>query len=312
MKNRKKILENWQEYYVLNFDFLNSEEFLKMLEEFNISKKEYKKLEESLKIIFLEDEKIKQEKINNLKENYKKLIEKIFQNWWVKNILKYAKIDDEKIWSWCDNYVFWFSDFPNYVYKESVKMDYNSFLYAKNSYIFFEKYLSELIPKSYFFFWEWIENTYSKEYEKLSLNIEKRTFTIQKRIIWKNLLQMTEKERQEKKYLEEILKASKKYNLFKKFLSKKVKESWFQKKTLEFDLELGDLFKWVKYFEDWNFDLISQKIKTANIMWDGEKLYFIDFCRGSWDDKKQEFFDFMMKEETLKEWENILKTYDLD
>lgn len=303
----KKFLENWQEYYALNFDFFKSEEFIKMLEDFNLSKQEYKEFNDICKEIFLENEDKKQEKINNLKEKYREIIVKIIQNWWVKNILKDSKIDDEKIGSWCDSYVFWFEKFPNYVYKESVKMDYNSFLYAKNSFSLFKKYFWDLIPRSYFFFWEWLENTYSKELSRLSLNIEKRTFTIQKRIIWKDLWKLSDSERENEKYLEEILKASKKYILYKQFLVKKAMEAKFNRKELEFDLELWDLVKWNKYFERNRMDLVSSKIKTANIMWDGEKLYFIDFCRWTWDDEKQNFYDFMMSKETLAEWKKFLE-----
>lgn len=297
MKNRKKQdLWNWISYYSMNDE---DDKIIELRWKYNIFlEKLYAPNEDTNKVIF----------------EIKKIVSKFFETMdseSKRNIISYSSFSDKRIWNWNDSLVYNLEKNNSYVCKEAINWDYNSMLYLKNKYLFLKKYLWDIIPKSYFTYWEWYSKIDLKDFKKFDLNIKNIVFTLQKKVQWKNLRNMSLKEKSNQEFLQELEKSHKKYILLKFFLESKLKLIWYTKKTFDVRLDLGYLSN-KDSLQAENIDFINKKLNSPNIMWDWEKIYFIDFGSWTWNDEKQKIFDYMMDDNTFSDWKNILKSYGLD
>lgn len=289
MKNRYK---DWEIYRFKKTILENNPDFLDIYQTYN----------QILEI--LENEKT-QENIDKKREIWNSLARIMEEN--NRNILSFSWYKEIKIGSWKDSSVFEVKNNPLYVYKESFRWNLENFIYLRQKYLLLKKYLWDLIPKSYLVFWE----SYKWKLEWLRDWLEEKIFTIQKKIDWKDLSKMSFEEKKDKIFLEKLEKAHKKYILLKFFLEEKSKQIWFDKKTMDIQLDLWDLSE-KDSFSSVDLNFVKNWLKSPNIMWDWKNIYFIDFWAWTWDNEKQDIYKFMTSEETLAEWENILKLYNLN
>lgn len=252
----------------------------------------------------LENEKT-QENIDKKREIWNSLARIMEEN--NRNILSFSWYKETKIGSWKDSSVFEVKNNSLYVYKESFRWNLENFIYLRQKYLLLKKYLWDLIPKSYLVFWE----SYKWKLEWLCDWLEEKIFTIQKKIDWKDLSKMSFEEKKDKIFLEKLEKAHKKYILLKIFLEEKSKQIWFDKKTMDIQLDLWDLSE-KDSFSSVDLNFVKNWLKSPNIMWDWKNIYFIDFWAWTWDNEKEDIYKFMTSKETLSEWENILKLYNLN
>lgn len=289
MKNRYK---DWEIYRFKKTVLENNQDFLDIYQTYN----------QILEI--LENEKT-QENIDKKREIWNSLARIMEEN--NRNILSFSWYKETKIGSWKDSSVFEVKNNPLYVYKESFRWNLENFIYLRQKYLLLKKYLWDLIPKSYLVFWE----SYKWKLEWLRDWLEEKIFTIQKKIDWKDLSKMSFEEKKDKIFLEKLEKAHKKYILLKIFLEEKSKQIWFDKKTMDIQLDLWDLSE-KDSFSSVDLNFVKNWLKSPNIMWDWKNIYFIDFWAWTWDNEKQDIYKFMTSEKTLAEWENILKLYNLN
>lgn len=301
MKNRTK--ENWR--YYLEAEFIREEEFCDLQNKatklaWELGEKRRKRLDISVE-----------------KEKYQKLTEKILSSQEKelpqKNILSFANFDDKKIWNWQDSSVYEIQNNDKYVYKESFKGEYENYLYLKNKYLLLKKYLWDIIPKSYFAFWEWLTRIDKTKVFKKSEKpkyVSDKIFTIQRKIKWKDFSKLSKEEKFDEKLLLELENAHRKYVLLKLFLNKKLQNLGFSRKTMDIQLDLWYLSK-KDDFSINDLEFIEKNVTSPNIMWDSKKIYFIDYGFWTWDEDKQKIFDYMMDEKTFNSWNEILKEMDL-
>lgn len=289
MKNRYK---DWEIYRFKKTILENNPDFLDIYQTYNYV------------LEILENEKTR-ENIDKKREIWNSLARIMEEN--NRNILSFSWYKEIKIGSWKDSSVFEVKNNPLYVYKESFRWNLENFIYLRQKYLLLKKYLWDLIPKSYLIFWE----SYKWKLEWLRDWLEEKIFTIQKKIDWKDLSKISFEEKKDKIFLEKLEKAHKKYILLKIFLEEKSKQIWFDKKTMDIQLDLWDLSE-KDSFSSVDLNFVKNWLKSPNIMWDWKNIYFIDFWAWTWDNEKQDIYKFMTSEETLAEWENILKLYNLN
>lgn len=289
MKNRYK---DWNIYRFRN-KLLEKQEFLEKVET-------YKKIEEIL------SNWNKSEDIIDEKNKIGYSIVKDIRSENKKNILSFSSFQDIRIWSWKDSTVF-SSNNKNYIYKEAFKWGFDEFLYVKNKYLILKKYLWDVIPKSYFIYWE----SYNWKLDWIKKWFEEKVFTIQQRVKWKDLSKLTFEEKKEIILLEKLKNAHKKYILLKYFLASRLKELWFSENIMDLQLDLGDLSNKDSFPQE-DIDFLKDKLKSPNIMRDWENIFFIDFGSWVWDEQKQKIFDYMMRDDIFELWLWALKIYNLD
>lgn len=289
MKNRYK---DWEIYRFKKTILENNPDFLDIYQTYNYV------------LEILENEKTR-ENIDKKREIWNSLARIMEEN--NRNILSFSWYKEIKIGSWKDSSVFEVKNNPLYVYKESFRWNLENFIYLRQKYLLLKKYLWDLIPKSYLIFWE----SYKWKLEWLRDWLEEKIFTIQKKIDWKDLSKISFEEKKDKIFLEKLEKAHKKYILLKIFLEEKSKQIWFDKKTMDIQLDLWDLSE-KDSFSSVDLNFVKNWLKSPNIMWDWKNIYFIDFWAWTWDNEKQDIYKFMTSEKTLAEWENILKLYNLN
>lgn len=286
----------WMNVYKLSTNYIRSSEINNLINEY--SKKtslivEYKKSGKDI-------EDIKQD----LMEISSIISEKQKYNLSKRNILKQSSIDDERIWFWKDSIVYQLKNNSSYVYKEWKEWLPNSLKYLKNKYLILKKYLWDLIPKSYFVYWEWYSSIPQKRFLKNWGYIWEKIITIQKKIKWKDISKMTNEEKHDEIFLLKLENAHKKYILLKLFINSITKDLWFSKKTMDVQLDLWRLSN-IDNFHNDDIDFIDNELKTPNIMWDWEDISFIDFWFWEWSEEKEIIFNEIMKEETFKKWKEI-------
>lgn len=241
-----------------------------------------------------------QTKIDSIFETYESSLER--------NILKLSNLNDLRIWNWKDSRVYPHS--KNYVYKEGKVCLPENVLFLKNKYLLLKKYLGAIIPKSAFIYWESMIKIDSsiKKYrnKRIPQNI---ALTLQKRIKWVNLSEMTFTEKEDKLFLKKLAEAHRKYVLLKIFLRKIQNELNLSNESMELKLDL-----WVLSDQDsidiQNIDLPS--LNSPNIMWDWKNIFFIDFDFWIWDDDKQKIFNKMQEPKVINDWKKILEIYNIE
>jgi hypothetical protein len=304
MNLRTKEWNDWEfNTYNLNVSFLRSEEIQKLVEE-------YSKVVESI----VEKKKNKSDITNEINElnNIKRLIEK----WQIedidrKNILKWTKKTDKRIWFWQDSLVYEFENNSKYVYKEGKEAGIEDVDYLRKKYKILQKYLGDLIPKSYFVLWESFTSLPENRWLKNGSYIATKSLTVQRKIEWKDASKMTTEEKRNTDFLLQLEKWHKKYVLLKLFLQSQLREMWLTKKDMDLQLDLGSLSNRDTFHHD-EIDFIEWKLRSPNIMWDWKKLYFIDFGSWKWDKNKEKIFQKMMEESTFIKWKQTLEIYWLD
>lgn len=299
-RNSKEIPWSEVNLYTMWVNYIRSTELNELVDYYNslvISILEKKKTWESIDSDLFEIEKIKA-KINGLQA----------QDLEQKNVIKISRLGDKRIWFGQDSNVFEFSLNTGYVYKEWKEWNPKNIEYLKNKYLILKKYLWDVIPKSYFIYWEWYSSLEKKRWLRNWWYIWPKAITIQRRIKWKDVSKMSFKERKNQDFLYKLEESHKKYVLLKFFLSTILKELWLDKKTMDLQLDLWRLSNRDNFHHD-DTDFIEKELKSPNIMWDWESVKFIDFWFWEWSDDKQIVFDELMKEKTFLKWLSILKWY---
>ena len=136
----------------------------------------------------------------------------------------------------------------------------------------------------------------------------KKCITIQRKIKWKDAQKMSNEEKTDKNFLHKLEQSHKKYILLKLFISQIITEMWEKRKSLDIQLDLWYISK-MDSLDIENIDFIEWKITSTNIMWDWEKISFIDFWFWEWDELKQKIFNKIMQEDTYKRWLNLCESY---
>lgn len=307
MKYRKK---DW-ESYVFDFSFMEDEireakekwnKIWELSKEININKSFWKIDLEKEK--FLENLKIE---FKDFQAKFQKILKE--KNIDQRNILRFSNNKDIWIWKWKDSKVFEMQKIWNYVYKESHNWNLENLEYVKNKYMILKKYLWDIIPKSYFVFWE-LES--SSLWSPLK-DYKKKVITLQQKVNWKDFSKLSFEEKKDEKLLLELEKAHKKYILLKYFLSAKIDELNLSKKTMDVQLDLWSLSDKDNFSSD-DVNFLKNWLKSPNIMWDekSKKIFFIDFWSWEWSEDKKQILNYMMKDEVFESWKNILKSYNLD
>lgn len=300
---------NWTNFYMMWINHIYSGKINKLIEEYNELVESIKKgstttkSKEEKKEIYLRLKEIREEVNRRIQIN---------NNGERKNVLKSSNIWDDKMWSWQDSKVYPFSNNKHYVYKEANKISTpQTFNYLRNKYLILKKYLWDLIPKSYFVFWESLDEVTKKRWIKeWWYCLSEKVITIQRRINWQDISKMSDKEKQDKDFLNSLEIAHRKYVLLKLFLGSILWKQWLWDKTMDLQLDIWVLSNKDGFSQD---DLnFIKSIKSPNIMWDWNNISFIDFWFGTWDSDKQKVFDIMMQESTYQRWLKILEEYNLN
>lgn len=299
----KEQLEWWLNKYNLNISFLRSSEIQDLVEKYSIVLKD-----------IVEKKKTKQNIENEIEEL--NTIKKLISNWQLenidrRNILKWTSKKDKRIWNGQDSIVYEFQNNSKYVYKEGKEWDIENIEYLKKKYQILKKYLWDLIPKSYFVLWESFSSLDKNRWLKNWSYISTKSLTVQKKIHWKDVSKMWTKEKQNIDFLIKLEKWHKKYVLLKYFLQTQIKELWLSKKSMDLQLDLGSLSN-KDNFNHNEIEFIEWKLKSPNIMWDWNNVYFIDFWYWKWDKNKDLIFEKMMDTKVFENWIKILELYWLD
>lgn len=231
-------------------------------------------------------------------------------NYEVKNVLSQSLQSDQIIWSWQDSHVY--KLWRQYVYKEGKEWNEKNLEYLRKKYLLLKKFLWNVIPKSYFIYWESIDTVNMKWMEKYK-KFSKKSITIQRRIDWTNAQQMSQEDKNNPIFLEKLEKAHKKYILLKFLIQSVCSEFWFSKKSLDSQLDLWPISKIDSLHID-NIDFIENYINSPNIMWDSQNanIYFIDFGSWEWDEEKEIIFNKMLSDNIFKKWNEICSHIWLD
>jgi hypothetical protein len=236
-----------------------------------------------------------------------------------KNVLASASWKDKKFDSGKDNAVFTFEDgngkFSKFVYKEGIpkksevgydKMDGDNLRYLQRKYDLLRAYIEEIIPQSAFV----LGDTSRKRIPAPGLpEIEENrqtVITIQRRIRGKNLQEMTLEEKLDKDFLVRLQKAHRKYILLRIFIQTIAEEIDLPIDTLDTKMDLGRLSD-VDQIDIQNTVYINEMLKSPNIMYDGEQVYFVDLDQGKWNDTKEILYQRMKSPEILQRWNDVKK-----
>jgi hypothetical protein len=236
-----------------------------------------------------------------------------------KNVLASASWKDKKFDSGKDNAVFTFEDgngkFSEFVYKEGIptksevgydKMDGDNLRYLQRKYDLLRTYIEEIIPQSAFV----LGDTSRKRIPVPGLpEIEENrqtVITIQRRIRGKNLQDMTLEEKLDTDFLLRLQKAHRKYMLLRIFIQTIAEEIGLPIDTLDTKMDLGRLSD-VDQIDIQNTVYINEMLKSPNIMYDGEQVYFVDLDQGKWNDKKEILYQRMRSPEILQRWNDVKK-----
>jgi len=284
--------------YTMWVNYIRSTELNELVDYYNslvINILEKKKTWESIETDLFEIEKIKA-KISALQA----------QDLEQKNVIKISRLDDKRIWFGQDSNVYEFSLNTWYVYKEGKEWNPKNIEYLKNKYKILKKYLGDVIPKSYFIYWEWYSSLEKKRWLKNWWYIWEKAITIQRRVKWKDVSKMSFKERKNQEFLYKLEESHKKYVLLKFFLTAILKDLGLDKKTMDLQLDLWRLSNRDNFNHD-DIDFIEKELKSPNIMRDWKSVKFIDFWFWEWSEDKQLVFDELMKDENYIKWLSILK-----
>lgn len=225
-----------------------------------------------------------------------------------RNVLSNSNIEHTHIWHWQDNVVF---PLGRYVYKEStLPATSENHVYLRNKYFLLKKFLWDNIPKTYFVLWESLKKVGWKNKKLSNMRIPLLSeLTIQKRIQWPNLSQMSADTKKSPDFQDKLEKAHRKYILLKMFLERIHDILDLPRWTLDIKLDLWSLSD----KDSIKAELLdTELLMTPNIMWDNNQIYFIDFDFGTWDNQKQLIFDYLMWPWVQSEWRKILSIYHLN
>lgn len=224
-----------------------------------------------------------------------------------KNIFNISSRINSILASWKDNIVYDLGN--NYVLKESSYVaSSTNLVYIQKKYAILRKYLDDIIPKSFFIYWDSYDTIINdRNINKLKLKQKKsKIITVQRKVNWKTLASMTIDEKNDKLFLSKLKEAHKKYILLKLFIWKLNKNSSNDDKI---DVKL-DLW-WLSTSDRIDVDNIEslKYLDSPNIMWDWKRIHFIDFDLWEWNENKETLFNTLMSDKSLNDWKNIINTF---
>ena len=275
-----------------------------------LTEKEFKKVMKDYEKALEDIKKDKSPKnIQIIKQIQKQLKNCFLPEKWPRNIIKFSSTKDKKIWAWQDSLVFEFQTISWWIYKEWKTANKENLEYMIKKYRILKKYLWKLIPDSYFIIWQAYEK-FTKRWFKNWAYIANKLITIQRKIKGKDLTKFKKQEKLDKIFLQKLEKAHRKYILLKIFIEELSSKLQVNDK-LDIRLDLWPLSK----KDRWDFsnpEFIFKNLISPNIMYDGENIYFIDFWFGTWNQDKEKIHKELIKEETYKRWEEILKNFEIN
>ncbi len=239
-----------------------------------------------------------------------------------KNILAFASWNDKKFDNGKDNTVFVFGNgetkHAKYVYKEGIpeksetgtgyeKMDGKNLRYLQNKYRLLRMYLGEIIPRSAFVLGETSRKRTLVPGLPGTDEVRQTVITIQKRIRGKNLQKMTLEEKLDKDFLVQLQKAHRQYVLLRIFVQTIADEMSLPIDTVDTKMDLGRLSN-VDQIDIQNTVSMKEMLKSPNIMYDGERVYFIDLDQGKWNDLKEFLYQKLRSPEIRQRWEDAKRS----
>lgn len=228
-----------------------------------------------------------------------------------KNILKKSNKDDVTVWFGKDNRVFGFKDLSDVVYKESSQpAGPEQLLYLRRKYRILKTYLGELIPQARFVLWE---VNHGEQITKWMANVDipqMSIITLQRKVKGANLQKMNREKKKDPILLTALEKGHKKYILLKMFVRQISEELWLSADTIDVKMDLWPLSD-MDRFDTQDPISIRKNLTSPNIMFDGEKVHFVDLDFGIWTPEKQKVYDVLMEPETVQRWDEVLGNFGL-
>ena len=80
--------------------------------------------------------------------------------------------------------------------------------------------------------------------------------------------------------------------------------------TVDVKMDLGPLSD-MDRFDTQDPISIRQNLTSPNIMFDGEKVYFVDLDFGNWNQDKQSVYEVLMNPEIIQRWDEVLGNFGL-
>jgi hypothetical protein len=118
---------------------------------------------------------------------------------------------------------------------------------------------------------------------------------------------MTKEERLDPEFLVRLEKAHRLYVLLRIFIRSVAEESGFPADTIDTKMDLGRLSD-VDHIDIRNPSTIKDSLKSPNIMYDGERVYFVDLDQGQWNDQREALFKKLDSPEIFRRWEDAKKS----
>lgn len=177
--------------------------------------------------------------------------------------------------------------------------------YFQHKYMILKYFLWDIIPKSYFILWDAKEKfSIERNFKNSDLNIIKtKIITLQRKIKGKTLQDMSLEEKKDPVFLQKLQQAHKRYILLKIFLQK-FQSNIPKNDQIDIKLDIG----WLSDLDSFPTDDMRYEkyLNSPNIMWDGEKIYFIDFDFWEWNSSKQSIYEKFVTPENKRDFEKFL------
>ena len=134
---------------------------------------------------------------------------------------------------------------------------------------------------------------------------QKSVITLQRRINGRDLQKMGKEEKKDPLFLRELKKAHQKYILLKMFIASISREIGLPENTLDVKMDLGPLSD-MDRFDIQDPTSIRKNLISPNIMWDGQKIYFVDMDTGEWNSTKEKLYAYLMMPDTIQRWDEMM------
>ena len=118
---------------------------------------------------------------------------------------------------------------------------------------------------------------------------------------------MSPEEKQSHEFLSALHKAHRQYVLLKIFIQTIAEERGFPPGILDVKMDLGRLSD-IDVLDIDNPSTIKDVLKSPNIMYDGKRVFFIDFDQGEWSDEKERLFRYILSSEAQERWKIMKKS----
>ncbi len=134
---------------------------------------------------------------------------------------------------------------------------------------------------------------------------QKSIITLQRRINGRDLQKMPREDKKDPLFLRELKQAHQKYILLKMFIASISRELGLPENTLDVKMDLGPLSD-IDRFDIQDPTSIRKNLTSPNIMWDGQKIYFVDMDTGEWNSAKEKLYSYLMMPDIIQRWDEMM------